>query len=1666
MAGLEKLTVNDFSPNNFTFVQKNDDVIKVKSIHGNYPSVITTKIVFSSVGKYNVSLYLASSFNVYWRGSYNHRHIISLKNGINNFQILITEPGIFNVEIISRNTEGKFYEVSNLSIKKLQNTTNYHNRYGNYKTRRGYENKFTPLRNRITNPPNVTVLLPTLNRYEGFVRVVNDFKSQKFTNFEFIVIDDGSNLQIFNKKKLYIDKLRDPRFKILRNETNIGIANSLNRGIVESYGDYITWVSDDNEYFNNYLSTLYDTNSEFSYSYWQINKRGNQIINKQYNNIYDLLNNFWGLASFMWKRTLIEKIGLYDPNLNGCEDYEYLLRTFLNTTKIEFKKISTMKYYDHKDSTYYKDYKNITSLKNQIIKLYNYIIRINHKDNYFVINSLAPYNESQFNYFLQTNSIDKNNFNVYVVSNNEDIILFNEEYEVLIISNKFENIVNNICKNKLKILLASEKINESQDFDASPQIYSLTNIQETNLGDKKISIVMSYINRKKQVEFTLKTINYSKHKNIEIIIWDDGSDPDQQLDDFVEKYGIKLLKSSMNKDWNNPVVGYNNAIMQATGDIVIIQNPEVCYLDDIIYYVANGLRQNEYISFSCYSLANINENDKLYNLLDTYENYQQNYNKIISIIKNDTTIAGNTIHNEPKNGWVNHPVYLPVGYHYLCALHRDSLLELGGFDTDYKFGFCHDDDDFVRRIKKNNLLSSISEKYCIHQWHPSQIKVIDAPELWKINQKIFWNKMSSYNIGETFDTDLIHSLFKNKDNWPSKIPKILHLYWNGDQFTILHLLTVKSFMLYNPDWRVKVYTPLLTTNIINPTWKSTEQKYVYNGYNYLEELKKLDIDYITIDFDQIGFFNNANDVYKSDFLRWYLLYNFGGVWSDFDVLYIKNLNEKLFENSQRNCEIKNIEQAIYFFDGVFPIGFLMSSKNNIFFKECYENSLKYYNTDNYQSIGACMWFSLFKNGDNVLKNFPNTSILSESTIYPYKWNKISEFFNTDNIIQNENNYMKLISGDTIGIHWFNGAEVGKKFCSSIINVQECSIICKLLRKMENIKWRLKFINFNNFSFIPLHQLRSENTTKNSTHLRALKDFSEENNYSGFNINGDIIINEPYQLVSCINILNDWNGCYINNNIYPKISIISICDCSKIQTILSLKSIERSKYKNVEVILLDLNNNNWDDIISEFPFIIKIKSIKEITSNPGKYYNIGLQYSNGEVIIFQNSSIYHASDILSYTIENLTINNYLSFSCLALVNDDMNMNLSSLHYKNNNVANILSNIETFSNNNGLVWLSNPSLSINTSPIFALHRKNVDKIRGFDTQYFNGYGFYDEDLFAKLKYNLGINIQVSDPTNYLTVKQYNSNPVVIDHFEINNTTPKPQQWLINQNIYENKLEQLKQLSSLKVPKIFNCFIPQKIISYLKYLTIRSFIYYNPDWIINIYTPDVLLSDNNNYVGKNYWSNLTRLNNINITSVNLQEIGLTNDTPLNVLEDYIKFHILSTTGGLWSDMDVIYLNSVLNTIFVQNPNFDTFIGNSNNEFSTKLLISKPNNLLFANMKQLVKNNYNSNNKSYDIINVYKLLDNPQEINRQFPNINLLTSQNLFVPLNYNEIYDSVNTNKNITNGTLLLKWYQNNKLSIELENNINQSTNNNIIVNLIKRFNKLLENDNYNINIIPLY
>ena len=96
---------------------------------------------------------------------------------------------------------------------------------------------------RESDHPRVTVLMPVHNGGQYLDASVRSIFNQTYDNFELLVIDDGSTDGSAGILRAY----RDLRLKIVENSRNLGVVETLNRGLSLSRGEYIARMDSDDE---------------------------------------------------------------------------------------------------------------------------------------------------------------------------------------------------------------------------------------------------------------------------------------------------------------------------------------------------------------------------------------------------------------------------------------------------------------------------------------------------------------------------------------------------------------------------------------------------------------------------------------------------------------------------------------------------------------------------------------------------------------------------------------------------------------------------------------------------------------------------------------------------------------------------------------------------------------------------------------------------------------------------------------------------------------------------------------------------------------------------------------------------------------------------------------------------------------------------------------------------------------------------------------------------------------------------------------------------------------------------------------------------------------------------------------------------------------------------
>ncbi len=190
----------------------------------------------------------------------------------------------------------------------------------------------------IDNRKTISVLMSVFNEKEDYLKKsLDSILCQSFENFEFLIIDDGGTekrcREILDE---YVQK--DTRIQLFRNETNLGLAKSLNLGLKKAEGKYIARIdSDDMADIHRLEKQLEFMENNPDYALcgsWShiIDENSNITGKKKFFTDYTkikknlLLFNFFTHSSLFFRRDLIAELEGYNEKLKKAQDYDLLLK--------------------------------------------------------------------------------------------------------------------------------------------------------------------------------------------------------------------------------------------------------------------------------------------------------------------------------------------------------------------------------------------------------------------------------------------------------------------------------------------------------------------------------------------------------------------------------------------------------------------------------------------------------------------------------------------------------------------------------------------------------------------------------------------------------------------------------------------------------------------------------------------------------------------------------------------------------------------------------------------------------------------------------------------------------------------------------------------------------------------------------------------------------------------------------------------------------------------------------------------------------------------------------------------------------------------------------------------------------------------------------------------
>lgn len=89
--------------------------------------------------------------------------------------------------------------------------------------------------------PKISILMPVYNSQANLHLAIESILNQSFTDFELVIIDDGSS----DRSSEIVQTFNDPRINFLSNSKNMGIVPTLNRGLDVANGQFIARMDAD-----------------------------------------------------------------------------------------------------------------------------------------------------------------------------------------------------------------------------------------------------------------------------------------------------------------------------------------------------------------------------------------------------------------------------------------------------------------------------------------------------------------------------------------------------------------------------------------------------------------------------------------------------------------------------------------------------------------------------------------------------------------------------------------------------------------------------------------------------------------------------------------------------------------------------------------------------------------------------------------------------------------------------------------------------------------------------------------------------------------------------------------------------------------------------------------------------------------------------------------------------------------------------------------------------------------------------------------------------------------------------------------------------------------------------------------------------------------------------
>ncbi len=215
--------------------------------------------------------------------------------------------------------------------------------------------------------PKISVVIATFRRDESLYLALRSLGEQSYSNFEIVLVDDNADAEWSAAVLKNVTKFRKAfpniELRLLVNDENLGSAETRNKGIFNSDGQFVTFLDDDDVYLPNKISNQvrFMVDGEYDYTVTDLDlyyddgalaeHRTRKYIEKtdaQTLLTYHLMYHLTGTDTMMFRKDYLVSIGAFPPIDVGDEFY-LMLRAIEKGGRFGYLPVSDVKAVVHRN---------------------------------------------------------------------------------------------------------------------------------------------------------------------------------------------------------------------------------------------------------------------------------------------------------------------------------------------------------------------------------------------------------------------------------------------------------------------------------------------------------------------------------------------------------------------------------------------------------------------------------------------------------------------------------------------------------------------------------------------------------------------------------------------------------------------------------------------------------------------------------------------------------------------------------------------------------------------------------------------------------------------------------------------------------------------------------------------------------------------------------------------------------------------------------------------------------------------------------------------------------------------------------------------------------------------------------------------------------------------